>query len=90
MLEYFVRLIISFIKEPEAGEKSYGDTIKSERLLDQLMRVDITDTKVFDLFMSWGYCLFTQDQYSAILLNINQNNTGAVNFGQVIGAFGRA
>lgn len=90
MLEYFVRLIISFIKEPEAGEKSYGDTIKSERLLDQLMRVDITDTKIFDLFMAWGYCLFTQDQYSAILLNINQNNTGAVNFGQVIGAFGRA
>jgi hypothetical protein len=90
MLEYFVRLIIGFIKEADSGEKDYGSTLKSERLVDQLMRVDITDTKIFDLFMAWGYCLFTQDQYSAILLSGQNNNQSSVSFGSFMQAMTRA
>jgi hypothetical protein len=90
LLEYFVRLIISFIKTPDAGEKSYGDTLKSERLVDQLLRVDITDTKIFDLFMAWGYALFTQDQYTAILLSGQNNNNSSMSFGSLMNALSRA
>lgn len=68
-LEIFVRLLKRFIAVPADGEKNYGVTIKSERLLNQLLNLDVMNTKIFDLFMGIGYCMFTKDIYSAILLS---------------------
>lgn len=71
-LESFVRLMKAYIREPAPGEKDYGKAIKSSRLIHQLMNIDIANTKVFDLFMSWGWCLLADEVYSNLLLNQNE------------------
>lgn len=90
LLEAFVKLIIQFLQNPVDGEKDYGETIKSERLLNQLMNIDITDTKVFDLFMSWGYCMFLKEQYSVMLLNLANKKQDGLTVIQVLKALSRA
>ena len=72
-LETFVRLMKAYIREPPPGEKDYGKAMKSSRLVKQLMDIDIANTKVFDLFMSWGWCLLADEVYSNILLNQGDN-----------------
>lgn len=67
--EDFVRLMKSYIRVPEPGGKDYGRTIKSSRLLNQLMNVDIVNTKIYDMFMSWGWNLLADEVYSNLLLN---------------------
>lgn len=74
-LEAFVRLIKSQIMKPPPGTKSYGETIKSSRLLTQLMNIDINNTKVFDLFMAYGWCLLADEVYTGILLNMDASDT---------------
>lgn len=82
MLETLVRLIKNYIEEPEEGAKDYGKTIKSERLLGQLMNFTPDDTKKYDLVMSFGYCLLARELYLDSLLNnndyMNENNIRAV------------
>lgn len=90
LLEIFVRLIITFIQAPVDGDKDYGATIKSERVISQLMNLDITDTKLFDLFMSWGYTIFCKEQYSAMLLNIANSRQDGVSIKEMLQAFTRA
>lgn len=72
-LETFVRLMKAYIREPPPGEKDYGKAMKSSRLVKQLMDIDIANTKVFDLFMSWGWCLLADEVYGNILLNQGDN-----------------
>jgi hypothetical protein len=71
ILETFVRLVKIHLEPSRA--KDYGKTIKSDPLLDQCMNLDATDTKKSDLFMAWGYCLFAQDCYTNIILNISED-----------------
>lgn len=85
-LETFVRLMKAYIREPGKGEKDYGRTIKSTRLLDQLMNIDVTNTKVFDQFMSWGWCLLAEEVYSNILLNQQDNGIGQNEIASVLRA----
>jgi len=68
MLETFVRLWKAYMAAVPPGQKDYGRTVKSTRLIKQLMDLDVTDTKKFDLFMSGGYCLMADEIYSSILL----------------------
>jgi len=90
LLEIFVRLMITFLQAPIDGDKDYGATIKSERLITQLMNLDITDTKLFDLFMSWGYTLFVKEQYSAMLMNINNSRQEGITITDLLRSFSRA
>lgn len=90
MLEYFVRLWIAYIQTPKDGEKDYGKTIKSERVINQLMNLDVTDTKTADLFMASGYGKFVRDQYSAILLSNKNKEYGGISITDVLKAFARA
>jgi hypothetical protein len=89
MLECFVRLIKMFIQRPEPGEKDYGLTIKDERIIKQLKKVDPTDTKLFDLFMALGYCMFTDDVYTGLLLEGTEDFYAGVNLASVLLAFER-
>lgn len=57
ILETIVRYIKNYIERRPSGQKDYGKTIKSERLLDQFANFDAEDTRLFDLHMSFGYTL---------------------------------
>jgi hypothetical protein len=89
ILEYFVRLWISYIQIARDGEKDYGATIKSERVLDQLMNLDILDTKKYDLFMASGYGKFARDQYSAMLISQQQRRHEEISVSAMLSAFSR-
>lgn len=69
MLETIVRVIKTYINEPKEGEKDFGKTILSDRLLKQLMDFDPLDTRVYDLVMALGYTLFCYETYMDMLLN---------------------
>lgn len=86
MLETLVRLIKNFIQKPEEGEKDHGATIKSERLLRQLMEFDPTDTKKSDLPMAWGYCLLAKELYLDSLLNNEGDLYNDLNISSVLRA----
>lgn len=69
MLENLVRVIKNYIQFPVEGEKDYGATIKSERLLKQLMDFDPTDTRLYDCVMGFGYTLYALELYLDMLLH---------------------
>lgn len=73
MMETLVRLYKNYIEKPASGEKDYGKTVKSERLLNQLMNVDVLDTRIYDLFMAGGYCLWAVEIYLDYLLHANDD-----------------
>lgn len=73
MLESLVRVIKSYIQEPNQGEKDYGATIKTEELLNGLMNFDPTDTKLFDRPMAWGWTLLCLELYIDMLINSNDD-----------------
>lgn len=85
-LEAFVRLIKALIAVPDPGEKDYGKAIKTSRLLNQLMNVDVTNTKVFDMFMAIGWCLLAGEVLSNILLNQKDRGTGSDEIAAVLRA----
>lgn len=87
-LEQFVALMKRYVYKPADGEKDYGRTIKSERLLKQLSDVDVKNTKIYDLFMAWGYCLMADDIYSGLLLT-DMDNFTPLNIMSVLNALGR-
>lgn len=89
MLESFVRLIKMFIQKPEDGEKDYGMTIKDERILKQLKKIDPTDTRLFDLFMALGYAMFTNDVYTGLLLEGTESYYSGINVSNVLAAMER-
>ena len=68
MLEMIVRLIKQYIEEPPKGERDFGKTIKSERLLRQLMDFNPEDTRRYDLVMAFGWCLVAKYLYTESLL----------------------
>lgn len=67
-LELMVRLIKNRIEKPGVGEKDYGATEKSVRLLKQLMDVNTQDTRLYDLFMAYGYTLECLELYMDMLM----------------------
>lgn len=69
MLEALVRVTKNHFERPVFGEKDYGATIKSERLIRKLMDFTPTDTRLFDEPMAFGYCLLNIEYYIDILLN---------------------
>jgi hypothetical protein len=89
-LETFVRLIKAYIRKPLPGEKDYGKALKSTRLINQLMNVDITNTKIYDLFMSWGWNLLADEVYSNIVLNEQGNGVGSNEIAAVLKALSTA
>jgi hypothetical protein len=52
------------------------------------MNVDITNTKVYDLFMAGGYTVFGVEYYLDILLNELQEEQDPENIASVLSAFG--
>jgi hypothetical protein len=68
MLEMIVRLIKQYIEEPSKGDRDYGKTIKSERLIRQLMDFNPEDTRRYDLVMAFGWCLVAKYLYTESLL----------------------
>lgn len=75
ILETIVRLIKGYFKKPKpgSGEKDYGKTFRSDRALVQISDFDATDTKLSDLVMALGWCLFGIDIYVDILLFSNED-----------------
>lgn len=89
LLEAFVRLIKMFIHAPADGEKDYGMTLKDERIIKQLKKFDPTDTRLSDLVMSMGYCFFTDDIYSGLLLDGTEDIYAGSNIAAVLAALER-
>lgn len=89
-LEHFVSLMKLYFYQPEPGGKDYGAACKSDRILNQLMNIDVTNTKIYDLFMALGYCFLADDIYSGLLLNNQSDQYGGINMGAFMGAFSRA
>lgn len=87
MMETIVRLLKAYFEKPAEGGKNHGATCKSSRLINQLMNVDITNTKVFDLFMAAGYTLFGLEYYLDILLSEQQEEQDPDNVASVFHAF---
>jgi hypothetical protein len=73
ILETLVRVIKTYIERPGEGEKDYGKTIKSERLLKQLMDFDPLKTKTSDLVMAFGYTLWCYEIYTELLLSFDED-----------------
>lgn len=87
ILENFVRLMIAYLRKPNQGEKDYGKAMKQLELLEQLIIIDIKNsTKLFDRFMSWGWCLLTDEVYTNLLLNQEQSKRSAASIGAVLRA----
>jgi hypothetical protein len=87
MMETIVRLLKSYFERPAEGGKNYGATCKSARFIDQLMNVDITNTKIYDLFMAGGYTVFGVEFYMDILLNELQEEQDPNNMASVLEGF---
>jgi hypothetical protein len=75
LLETLVKLIKAYLQTGGEGEKDYGRTIKSERLIDQLMNFNPDDTKKSDLVMAFGYTLLCLETYLSILLTPDESLT---------------
>jgi hypothetical protein len=86
ILETIVRLIKNYIERPRVGEKDYGKTIQSERLLKQLMDFDAEDTKMYDLVMAWGYCLLCYEIYYSVRYNPEDDYSNPKMISAVLGA----
>ncbi len=86
MLETLVRLIKNYIEKPEENEKDYGKTIRSEKLLRQLMEFTPEDTKKYDLVMAFGYCLLAKELYVDSLFNTEDNIYNDTNIASVLRA----
>lgn len=86
LLETLVRLIKNYIEKPPEGEKDYGQTIKSLRLLNQLMDFDAEDTRKSDLVMSFGYTLLCLETYLELLLQETEEYTSPNNIAAVLSA----
>jgi hypothetical protein len=89
-LELFVSLMKLYFYKPEPGGKDYGATCRSERILKQLMDIDVTNTKIYDLFMALGYCFMADDIYSGLLLSMQNTQSSAMSFGSLMNALSRA
>lgn len=75
MLETFIRLIKTYLEAPPDGERDFGRSIKSTRLLQQLMDFDAENTKVYDLVMALGYAFFTYEIYfNSLLVEYDEYN----------------
>lgn len=85
MQETLVRVIKNYIYKVE-GEKDYGQTIKSERLLKKLMDFNPLDTRLFDEVMSFGYGLIALELYLDILLNAEEEYNNPINIESVLRA----
>lgn len=79
MLEALVRVIKNHFERPIFGEKDYGATVKTERLLRKLMDFTPTDTRLFDEPMAMGYALLCIEFYLDILLNLQEEFDNPIN-----------
>lgn len=86
MIEHFMTLAKNYFYKPEVGAKDYGKVIRSARLIKQCMDLNPMDTKLFDLFMGWGYSLWCNDIYSNILLTPDEDLFSSYNIGSVLAA----
>jgi hypothetical protein len=86
-METIVRLLKAYFERPAEGGKNYGATCKSARAIDQLMNVDIRETKVFDLFMALGYTVLGIEVYLDILLSELDEMNDPSNMESVLSAF---
>jgi len=72
LMETLVELIKHYIFKPEEGQNEYARTIKSIKLLQQLIKFDPFKTRKFDTVMGFGYCLLAYNVYQNELnSNIN-------------------
>lgn len=85
IMEDFVSYWKMYITK-RSGEKDLGATIKDERILEQLENIDITNTKMFDLFMAGGYALMADEIYTTILLSRTDGDYSIYNIQTVLNA----
>jgi hypothetical protein len=64
-----IRYIKNFLTRgnKNIGVIDYGETLRTERLIQQLKNFESADTKKYDLVMGFGYCLMTHENYLALL-----------------------
>jgi hypothetical protein len=86
LLETLVRLISKYI-EVISGEINYLSLIRDPELLDQLIRFDAKDTRLFDLVMTLGYTLLAYEIYYQHLFNWNDEMNDESNIAGVLSAF---
>lgn len=87
ILEAIVRVIKAYFERQAEGGKDYGSTFKCLETINQLMNVDITNTRIFDLFMSVGYGLLGIEYYVDILLSEQSEEQDPENISSVLSAF---
>lgn len=86
ILEWIVRNLVEYFHEPTNGETDYGKTCKSSRVINQMMNIDIKNTRKFDLFMCWGFALICLEVYMGILLSNQSANKNKDLFSAITGA----
>lgn len=86
LLETLVRLVKNYIERVKPGEKDYGKTILSDRLLTQLMNFNPEDTKLFDLHMAWAYCLLCYELYVSLMFASEEDYYNPKTIAAVLGA----
>ena len=86
MLETLVRLISHYI-EVFKDELNYLALIRDVQLLDQLIRFDPKDTRIFDLVMALGYTLLAYEIYYQHLFSWNDDYNDPSNMAGVLSAF---
>lgn len=70
LMETIIELIKHYTFKGDDGESEYARTIKSLKLLQQLIKFDPLDTKKSDLVMSMGYALLAYIVYQSELSQI--------------------
>lgn len=67
MINEYCRAIARYIRKPTAPDDiDWLKTIKSDRLIQQLMNFDVQNTKKFDMVVSFGYCRMAIEALFAI------------------------
>ena len=73
-LEEFIKLIARYVIKPPMGGKDYGAKIKTLKLINQCINLNVENTKKSDLFMAFGYTLMAMNAYLDIRVQGNKND----------------
>lgn len=73
-LEEFIKLIARYVIKPPMGGKDYGAKIKTLKLINQCINLNVENTKKSDLFMAFGYTLLAVDAYLSIRVQGERND----------------
>ena len=89
LLEMAIELVKQYTFKPIDGETNYARTIKSEKLIRQLMDFDPLDTRTADLAMAFKYTLLAYETYMIELKRPADNHAMESTIKALFGAFSR-